>query len=146
MTFRLEESRSADQQSRTLEGRYDLSIGLFPNQMPGLDYTRLFTECVAFYCVSDHPLAQISNEEDLIKDIGNHALVSSGTALEQVLNKPIPLPESTVFTEDMDAAMLFILSGHYIGFLPTHFARIWSDKGLVCPILPNRLSTESNFP
>jgi DNA-binding transcriptional LysR family regulator len=145
VTFRLEETRSADQQSRTLEGRYDLSIGLFPNQVPGLDYTRLFGETVALYCATDHPLMQIVDEEAIIDDIGNHALVSSGTALEQALKKPKSLPDPTAFTEDMDAAMLFVLSGHYLAYLPTHFAQIWSDKGLVHQILPHRLSTEMDF-
>ncbi|MCU9836502.1 LysR family transcriptional regulator [Ruegeria sp. WL0004] len=145
VTFRLEETRSAEQQSRTLDGRYDLSIGLFPARIPGLDYTRLFTENVALYCARDHPLAQITDEDRLLRDLGSHSMVSSGTALEQILKKPSSMPAPSVFTEDMDAAMLFVLSGQYLGFLPTHFAQIWQDKGLVCSLLPDRIGTELDF-
>ncbi|MCB4458546.1 LysR family transcriptional regulator [Leisingera sp. McT4-56] len=145
VTFRLEETRSADQQSRTLDGRYDLSIGLFPARIPGLDYTRLFTERVALYCACAHPLSEITDESRLLQEIGSHAMVSSGTALEQVLKKPPALPSPSVFTEDMDAAMLFVLSGQYLGFLPTHFAQIWEDKEMVCPILPGRFATDLEF-
>lgn len=143
--FRMEEARSADQQSRTLEGRYDLSIGLFPNRVSGLDYTPLFSEKVALYCAAGHPLAEAQGEAALRDSLARSALVSSGTALENILRKPEALPAPTAFTEDMDAAMLLVLSGQYLAFLPTHFARPWSDRGLVHTVLPERFSTEIAF-
>lgn len=143
--FRFEETRSADQQSRTLEGRYDLSIGLYSNRISGLDYTSLFTETVALYCAADHPLASVEDNVEIERLLGDFALVSSGTGLEHAINKPDTLPEPTAFTEDMDAAMLLVLSGYYLGFLPTHFAQSWSEKGLVRAILPEQFSTEIEF-
>lgn len=143
--FRMEEASSADQQSRTLEGRYDLSIGLFPNRIPGLDYTPLFAEKVSLYCAAGHELADLSEEGAVQEGIGACALVSSGTLLEQCLNRPAWLPAPSAFTEDMDAAMLMVLSGHYLAFLPEHFARIWSEKGQICAICPGAYSTEMTF-
>ena len=99
VVFRLEETRSADQQSRTLEGRYDLSIGLYPNRISGLDYTVLFAETVALYCAADHPLAGIEDETEVARKLGNFAVVSSGSGLEHAINKPDTLPQPTAFTE-----------------------------------------------
>lgn len=143
--FRMEEASSADQQSRTLEGRYDLSIGIFPNRIPGLDYIPLFGEKVNLYCASNHLLANLNEAEISHEAVQNHAFVSSGTILEQCLTKPSWLPKPTAFTEDMDAAMLMVLSGHYLAFLPEHFARLWSEKGEICAILPDTFSTEVIF-
>lgn len=145
VVFRLEETRSADQQSRTLEGRYDLSIGLYPNRISGLDYTPLFSETVALYCSADHPLASVEDETELARQLGSFATVSSGTGLEYAINRPDALPAATAFTEDMDAAMLLVLSGCYLAFLPTHFAESWGNNRLVRPILPDQFSTEIEF-
>lgn len=145
VNFRFEETRSADQQSRTLEGRYDLSIGLYPNPIPGLDYTLLFSEKVCLYCAAEHPLADAQSKKALSAVLKQCALVSSGSALEQSLIKPVELPEPTAFTEDMDAAMLLVLSGHYIAFLPTHFANKWEKEGLVVSILPETMGSELDF-
>lgn len=143
--FRFEETRSADQQSRTLEGRYDLSIGLYPNRVSGLDYTELFSETVALYCAADHPLAGLDDPAEIEGQLEQSALVSSGTGLEHAIKKPATLPDPTAFTENMDAAMLLVLSGCYLAFLPTHFAETWRARGLVQAILPERFSTEIAF-
>lgn len=145
VTFRFEEARSADQQSRTLEGRYDLGIGLYPNPIPGLEYTRLFSETVRLYCSADHPLAAVDHKKALADVIRTCSVVSSGSALELNLKQPVAMPDATAFTEDMDAAMLLVLSGHYVAFLPTHFASKWEDQGLVAPVLPNIMSSEMDF-
>ncbi|MGX9352909.1 LysR family transcriptional regulator [Shimia sp. W99] len=145
VVFRLEETRSADQQSRTLEGRYDLSIGLYPNRISGLDYTELFSETVALYCASEHPLAGMEDPSEIERQLGKFKLVSSGTGLERAISKPATLPEPTAFTEDMDAAMLLILSGCYLGFLPTHFAETWRRRDMVRAVMPERFSTDIPF-
>jgi len=143
--FKFEEARSVDQQSRTLEGRYDLCIGLYPNHAPGLDYTPLFRETVNLYCSADHPLCSVRDADEFTKHLGQTAMVSSGGALEHSLEKPPGLPEATAFTEDMDAAMLLVLSGRYIAFLPTHFAQFWCDRQMVRPILPAQFSSDCQF-
>ena len=145
VVFRLEETRSADQQSRTLEGRYDLSIGLYPNRISGLDYTPLFVEKVALYCAAGHPLADVDDEEELNRQLTDFATVSSGTGLEYAIKKPAALRQPTAFTEDMDAAMMLVLSGCYLAFLPTHFAESWENNGIVRSVLPHVFSTEIEF-
>ena len=48
VVFNIEEALATEQETRTLEGRYNLAIGIFHHRISGLDYTTLFSEDVAF--------------------------------------------------------------------------------------------------
>lgn len=45
----------------------------------------------------------------------------------------------------MEATALLIFSGTYIGYLPTHYAQPWVDRGRLRPIRPDSLSFEAQF-
>lgn len=57
-------------------------------------------------------------------------------------NKPIKARVSA-FTSSLEAALLLILSGQYIGFLPEYYARQWSDAGEIKPIMQKTLFIET---
>jgi DNA-binding transcriptional LysR family regulator len=37
------------------------------------------------------------------------------------------------------------LSGHFIGYLPAHYAALWVERGEMRPLLPDRLNYDSVF-
>lgn len=143
--FTIEEAGSAELEASTLDGRYDLSIGIFPNRTPGLDYTRLCGERVELYCSADHPLAQISNPKTQYNVIGRYPVMTTGNTQTLLIRQPGHLMKPTAVSESMDAAAMLILSGQYIGFLPTHFADTWVARQALVSLLPKRLGNEIDF-
>ncbi|MDT4851834.1 LysR substrate binding domain protein [compost metagenome] len=45
----------------------------------------------------------------------------------------------------MEAIATLIFSGTYLGYLPTHYAANWVDKGRLRALLPERLAYRSVF-
>ena len=45
----------------------------------------------------------------------------------------------------MEAMAHLILSGQFIGFMPVHFAYLWTSRGRMRPIRPDRLQHTSHF-
>ena len=41
--------------------------------------------------------------------------------------------------QNLEAQLIFLLSGDYLGYLPTHFATPWTESGELRPLLPERL-------
>jgi DNA-binding transcriptional LysR family regulator len=59
-------------------------------------------------------------------------------------------PETSQFrtaasTGDMEAMLLYILSGRFIGYLPKHYGEPWVRSGKIKSLLENDLSYESQF-
>lgn len=132
--FNIEEASAAEQESRTLDGRYNLAIGLFHHRIPGLSYKGLFKENVALYCAKNHPLFDKPKQEIVMSDIFQSKIISAGT-IQQILPANEIKTSPSAVTESMDATVIMMLSGHYLGYLPTHYADIWVQQGLVKPLL-----------
>jgi DNA-binding transcriptional LysR family regulator len=45
----------------------------------------------------------------------------------------------------MEATATFILSGRYLGHLPTHFAQPWVKRGELRSLLPGKLAYRTRF-
>jgi DNA-binding transcriptional LysR family regulator len=142
--FRIEETRSAMQEARVLEGKYDLAVGLFSNRMPGLDYRLLLRERIQMYCAADHPLTAMT-AAGIKESLKDYALVSAGQSFVSQSKHLSANAAPSVVTESMDASVQLISSGCYIGFLPTHFADIWEARGQIRPVLPEELWGSVDF-
>lgn len=145
VTFRLEDAMAGEQEARTLDGKYHLSIGVFPHRLPGLTYQTLFRDEICLYAAASHPLLKNTNSKITLSDIYKYEYVSAGLIEGAVpLIKKLSL-KCSAFAENMDAAVMLLLSNHYIGFLPTHFAKTWIDKGVLKPLLPKQTLSNVQF-
>jgi DNA-binding transcriptional LysR family regulator len=143
--FSIEESKVADQEIHTLNGRYNLAIGIFTHRIPGLDYKKLFTEEVNLYCAKSHPLFTTTDKKVILSELQKCKLITGGP-MKVALHKSIKFnQEESIITENADATVLMILSGIYVGFVATHFAEAWVNKGLLKPLLPKEMETRIDF-
>ncbi len=46
---------------------------------------------------------------------------------------------------DMEAMAHLVLSGQFIGFMPVHYASVWTGSDRMRPILPGRFTHKSTF-
>ena len=134
VTVILEEAAPRELEARILEGRYHLAIGAGHTQHPRLSYTPLLKEEIAVFCARGHPLfdKQTINTDD----INNCKFAGSPTTLPMLTDPNILNQEPASLVENMDATALLLLSGHYIGILPVHYADIWVKRGAMRRLHP----------
>ncbi len=114
-----------------------VGIGVSRHPIRGLDYVPLHNETNFLYCAKGHPLFDCPASE--VKTLLAQAEVVTSNYLrdKDSRNDGLNYQNSASAYHDEGIAHL-ILSGHFIGYLPEHFASSWVDKGLFKAILPER--------
>lgn len=110
-----------------LDGR--LHTGVIPDlkTLPGLNYLSLYEEVSRLYCAASHPLFEAT-------EVTKEALSSYDAVVPAYAQTPEikaihePLRASASAT-DREGIAFLILSGRYIGYLPTHYAERWVSNG-----------------
>lgn len=126
------------------EGRFQVGLGGYTSRAPGVEYVRLFSEPQLLYCGRAHPL--FSRREE---DIGDDELLRA----DHVARGYVPLshlpfkkqPRIAAVAYNIEAVAVFVLSGHYVGFLPTHYAKPWVAKGDMRALRPADFHYASRF-
>lgn len=121
-----------------IDGR--LHVGVLPliTTLSALDYRPLYDEQSLLYCSERHPLfAQASQ-------VGEQALMSAATVAPSypMSAQAISLHQQlhcTATASNREAMAFLILSGQYMGFLPSHYAAVWVEKGQMAAVLPQRM-------
>lgn len=121
------------------DSSFDLVIGPFSQRAPGILYRPLYGEPHGLYCGAGHPLFTQA-EEEIGKDDIERALFSvrGYRHLEDLYRANHPRASGNVV--QMEAQAMMILSGHFIGFLPCHFADPWVERGEMRRLQPETYS------
>lgn len=128
-------------EQRVMDGRLDLVIGAFHHTLPALDYRPLFDEEQTLYCGASHPLFRRTDASITLEDVSAAAYAGRGYPEE---TRPLALRPETI-SDSMEGLAIFVLSGRFIAYLPTHYALQWVERGQMRPILPRRLAYRSQF-
>lgn len=123
------------------EGALDIAIGPFSVEKAGLAYERLFVETQSLYCGMGNrffggdpgslTVAQLRGAPSVAYEYPGQA------------NLDLFVPGAVVRT--MEAAILLLLSGGYVGFLPRHAAQKHVDEGALWEIDRERFAYDSVF-
>jgi DNA-binding transcriptional LysR family regulator len=89
------------------------------------------------YCAKGHPLFDCPASEVSTRLAHAEVVTSNYLRDKDSRNDGLNYQNSASAYHDEGIAHL-ILSGHFIGYLPEHFASSWVDKGLFKAILPER--------
>jgi DNA-binding transcriptional LysR family regulator len=136
--------RADELEQAVLERRLHLAIGCFNHQLSGLHYQPLFEEEQNLYCGRGHSFFERSDEELSNEEIATADYVDRGYMLES--RRPHNLRFShTLSAFSMEAIATLIASGTCIGYLPTHYAEIWTPRSMFRSIAPQRLAYSAAF-
>lgn len=119
-----------------LDGHLHLGVVPVLKPLAGLDYIPLYDEESNLYCSHNHPLFSKSAGELAKLDITSHDAVLPAYA------QPIKVKTKTqhllgsATASDREGVAFLILTGLYIGYLPTHFAERWLSQGSIRALLP----------
>ncbi len=111
-----------------LDGRLHLGIVSTPATLAGLDVHDFLKEGLYLYCSADHPLF---DRDD--KHISKRELAAARMAGESMDADPLRKmrvgSRSDARANNLEAVLMLIRSGRYVGYLPDHFAQSWVDEG-----------------
>jgi DNA-binding transcriptional LysR family regulator len=125
-----------------LQQRLDLAIGYFSKVQHAFDYRQLFTETQHLYCGRGHPLFAQDNPD--LDELHRADKVDHSYRLLRN-DEPLQGVPGSACSQQVEATLTFILSGQHIGYLPSHFARVWEDRGLLKALRPRELSYDVGF-
>lgn len=118
-----------------LDGR--LHTGVVPaiKTLPGLHYRALYEETSRLYCASGHPLFDAAHVTDAALAHSDAVIPAYAQSPEiKVLHEPL---RATASATDREGIAFLILTGRYIGYLPTHFAERWVRDGRMRALKPD---------
>jgi DNA-binding transcriptional LysR family regulator len=117
-----------------LEGQLHVGVTQTGRTLPGLRGLTLYDETSHLYCSTDHPF---------------HAQPDAGLTADQIARADAVAPSTptppaglnvTATAADREGVAFLILTGCYIGFLPTHYARQWVERGQMRALQPETYS------
>ena len=127
-----------------LDGRYHIGISIFSAHAPGLDYHVLFDERMDLYCGRAHPLFERADDALPVEAIERAEYIRRGYATTSGTGRLAPR-KVTATAYNMEATAQMILSGAFIGHLPSHYAGRWVAGRLMRPLRPDLLGFSSVF-
>ncbi len=146
VTIRLEIMTPSDIERGLLEMDLDVGVGTFEDQLPGLEYHKIYVENNDLLCGKDHPLFGETDKKEISKIVAESRKVTRGYLDERDIYALGDVSNSQVaFVENLEAAAILILGGGHIGFLPDHYVRHWLDDGEMSAISRDSYVYESKF-
>jgi LysR family transcriptional regulator, transcriptional activator for bauABCD operon len=127
-----------------LDRALQIGISAFYHHVPGLRYQPLLQELHELYCARGHSLFDRAPGRIEMSELRDCRYV-----IRSHLPSDVELPPDSVTgaatVSDMEAMAHLVLSGQFIGFMPVHFAAVWTQTDRMRPILPGRFTHLSTF-
>ncbi len=123
-----------------LDNQFDVAIGYFWRHSARLAYTQLFSEQQSVYCGRNHPLFPATSQPST-HELQNHEWVSRTYPLSQ---RPEALAQCRISAnaDNVEAALILILSGSHLGYLPSHYAAPLQQQNLLRPLAPEHFNLD----
>ncbi len=133
-----------DLERQVMDGKLACAVAPEHRRVAGLEYRPLFAEPNLLYCGAGHPLFARPDADIAEADIDASARISRGY-LERFDAHLFANDHYAATVTETEAAAILILSGAFMGFLPTHYAQQWVEAGRMRPLLPHRYAFLSQF-
>jgi DNA-binding transcriptional LysR family regulator len=122
-------------EQQVLDNRLHLAIGLFHHRLESLAYAALFNEEHMLFCARPHPFFDMPDAEIRPERMREARYVSWGYGEGLPGWQPPYAFKEVASSPYIEGVAYLILSGAYIGYLPSHYARSWVAEDRIRPIL-----------
>lgn len=124
------------------KGAIDCAISPKIKLLPGYSQTEFHHEVHSLYCSERHPLYER-------KSVTKDDVEASQVVVRPYANKTelqhIPNAKVGAYASNVEAQAMYILSGHFIGYLPDHMATSFAEKKRLKPLLVPAAQIRSPF-
>lgn len=124
----------------TLDGRIQTGVAPVVGHNPNLRYIHLYDEQSHLYCSREHPLFHYTPDELSEELIAQCDVVFPSYQQSAEVKSHFQPFQKGAKASDREGVAFLILTGCYIGYLPTHFAQKWVDRGMMKPLQPERFN------
>jgi DNA-binding transcriptional LysR family regulator len=131
--FDLSIASREDLEQGILQGTIHAAIGPFVRNINGLSLKPLFKEVHRVYCGRGHKLLSLPVKKITPKAISGIPVVIRGYH-EQFDRAHFEGAWPAATVRNLDAMVVLLLSGAYLGFLPVHVAKPWVHSGHLRPV------------
>ena len=128
-----------------IDGSYDLGVIAAHRESACLSYAALFSERMELYCGTNHPLMASRTDDMQWDELLPYPLAGLAYHSPNMQMSHQAGLRRAAHAYDQEGVATFILSGKFIGFLPTHYARGFVDEGLMAPVSPQTLHYCAEF-
>lgn len=129
-------------EQQVADGGRDIVIGPLSQKAPGVVYRSYCGEPHQLYCGRRHPLFALPDAR-----IDQNAIDSARFSVRSYRHFDdlylVGHPRASASVVHMEAQLMLILSGNFIGFLPCHFAAPWVEAGEMRAIKPRAYAFSS---
>ena len=134
-----------DIESGVIDGQ--LHVGVVPDlrKLTGLNYIPLYKEKSLLYCSKDHPLFDTKDSNLSLNKLEKFDAVLPAYPQVKEIKQQQKKLKATATSNDREGIVFLILTGHYIGFLPTHYAAQWVKEGMLSAIQPDHHSFITHY-
>lgn len=129
-------------EQRLADGDRDIVLGPLTQKIDGIVYRPYYNEPHYLYCGKGHPLFTRRDATITQEVIDATRFSVRGYRQFDDLYR-VGHPRAGAATVDMEAQLMLIFSGLFIGFLPEHFARPWVRDGQLRAIRPRNFHFSS---
>ncbi|MDH3467623.1 MAG: LysR family transcriptional regulator [Gammaproteobacteria bacterium] len=136
---------AVDLEQQVLDDRLHIAIGLFYHELETLEYSRLVEEKHMLYCAKAHEFFELRDDDISEKMLMSARYVSWGYGEGQPGWQPPFSFNVMASSSHVEGAAYLILTGSYVGYLPTHYAQFWVDKGVMRPVQPEKTLRATRF-
>ncbi len=128
-----------------LEGRLHTGVVSDLRKLPGLNYLSLYEEESLLYCSDQHPLFERMDQDISDKELGRHEVVLPAYPQSASLKEHQMSLRVGATSTDREGVAFLLLTGCYLGFLPTHLAERWVAVGKLRAIQPTKRSLITHY-
>jgi len=128
-----------------LNHQVDIGITVISQQYPELASLRLFDEQMLLYCAKGHPL--FDQQQPVTADqLNQHRFVESPRLMPgREIHPDMRRWNTQAKAHHQEARATLILSGHYLGFLPSHLVKNWGLALEMKPLLIEEYGYTNTF-
>lgn len=123
------------------------AIGIIPlhHRLSGLLYQSLYHETSQLYCSEHHPLFAVDHYTLSPEELTPYSFISAGYAHAAEPKERFPELSINAVSYQVEGIAMLILSGQFLGFLPTHYAAQWVEKNQMRALLPQHYHYQIPF-
>lgn len=144
--IRLQTAQLDDIERGISEGRFHCGIAPVYEMKSDFDYFPLYKEYSKLYCSMSHPLYSGSCDKNISLEIlREQKIINHLYVTPRDDRRIIPLQDSVAQAVQVESVAMLILTGHFIGYLPDHYAAAFIARGQLCELGDDSIRRENPF-
>ncbi|WP_026111647.1 LysR family transcriptional regulator [Winslowiella toletana] len=145
VNIRLQTAHLDDIEKGLNEERFNCAIAPVYDKKSEFDYYSIYTETSHLYCSNQHPLFSQENTSISLEILKNQKIINHTYVTHRHNNKLFAFSSSKIQAVQVEAVAMLILTGHFIGYLPAHYAEHYVQEKKMRAIGPDELQVKTPF-